>query len=189
MDVGTQLGGTWGSQAEGEEDPMNRAKRTFLLILVLASCIGCDRVTKVIAREHLAASPAISYLNDLFRLQYAENHGAFLGLGAGLPDGLRVAILTVLVGTMLMGLLVYTMASRQLRLDCSLALALIVGGGLSNLLDRLLYHGAVVDFMNIGVGSLRTGVFNVADVAIMIGAGLLGLSLLRQDTAKAATSP
>jgi signal peptidase II len=183
------LGGNGERQAVGEEDRMDGAKRAFLVMLVLGSCIGCDRVTKVIAREHLAASPVISYLNDLFRLQDAENHGAFLGLGSSLPEGLRVAILTVLVGAMLMGLLVYTIASRQLRLDCSLALALIIGGGLSNLLDRLLYHGAVVDFMNLGVGSLRTGIFNVADVAIMIGAGLLGLSLLRHERASATSSP
>lgn len=47
--------------------------------------------------------------------------------------------------------------------------ALIIGGGLSNLIDRIINQGAVIDFMNIGVGSLRTGIFNVADVAIMVG--------------------
>ena len=54
----------------------------------------------------------------------------------------------------------------------ALGVALFVAGGASNLLDRISY-GMVIDFMNVGVGPLRTGIFNVADVAIMLGAGLL----------------
>jgi signal peptidase II len=52
--------------------------------------------------------------------------------------------------------------------------ALFVAGGASNLLDRILY-GTVIDFMNVGIGPLRTGIFNVADMAIMLGAGILVL--------------
>jgi signal peptidase II len=54
-----------------------------------------------------------------------------------------------------------------------LGVSLIIGGGFGNLLDRMLHRGAVVDFMNMGVGNLRTGIFNLADVAIVIGAGTL----------------
>ncbi len=50
-----------------------------------------------------------------------------------------------------------------------IALSLIVGGGLGNLIDRLLNHGVVVDYISMGVGSLRTGVFNLADAAITVG--------------------
>lgn len=153
---------------------MHRVKRAILVILVLCSCIACDQTTKSIAREHLAASHAISYLGDLFRFQYAENRGAFLGMGSGLPENLRTGFLIVLVGIMLTGMLVFTFVRRQLRLDCCLGLALVIGGGLSNLLDRLLYRGAVIDFMNLGLGNLRTGIFNVADLVILLGVGLLG---------------
>ncbi|HXC20398.1 MAG TPA: signal peptidase II, partial [Steroidobacteraceae bacterium] len=57
-----------------------------------------------------------------------------------------------------------------------IALALIAGGGISNLIDRLLYGGRVTDFLNVGIGSLRTGIFNVADMAILAGALLLILN-------------
>jgi signal peptidase II len=55
---------------------------------------------------------------------------------------------------------------------------LFLAGGASNLLDRIM-HGTVVDFMNVGVGSLRTGIFNVADVALMIGVALMILGVHR----------
>jgi signal peptidase II len=62
------------------------------------------------------------------------------------------------------------------------ALALLVGGGLSNWYDRLVNDGRVVDFMVLGIGRLRTGVFNVADIAIMLGIGLMLLGSRRGDS-------
>jgi signal peptidase II len=59
-----------------------------------------------------------------------------------------------------------------------LGVALFVAGGASNLVDRIAY-GMVIDFMNVGIGSLRTGIFNVADMAIMLGAGILVLESYR----------
>ena len=165
---------------------MNRIKRAILVSLLLCSCIACDQATKGIARDYLAAAPAVSNLGDLFRLQYAENQGAFLGWGSRLTANVRTGVLIVLVGTMLTGMLVFTLTQRRLPLERSIALALIVGGGLSNLLDRLLHQGAVIDFMNIGLGNLRTGIFNVADVVILIGVGLLCLSILRHADPKEA---
>ena len=58
--------------------------------------------------------------------------------------------------------------------------AFVVAGGVSNWVDRVV-RGSVVDFMNVGVGSLRTGVFNVADVAIMVGVAALLLAHRRWD--------
>jgi len=70
---------------------------------------------------------------------------------------------------MVVGMLVHRSPSPK---DIT-GLSLIVAGGLGNLMDRLLHHGAVIDFMNIDLGGLRTGVFNIADVAIVVGAGML----------------
>jgi signal peptidase II len=58
--------------------------------------------------------------------------------------------------------------------------ALFIAGGTSNLLDRITY-GMVIDFMNVGIGPLRTGIFNVADMAIMLGAGMLALEGYRAE--------
>jgi signal peptidase II len=67
-------------------------------------------------------------------------------------------------------------------------LALFVAGGISNWIDRAT-NGSVVDFLNIGVGWLRTGVFNVADVAIMLGAGIFVLAELRRNARKPPPTP
>lgn len=91
-----------------------------------------------------------------------------------MPNAVRFWSLTISVGFALFGMLVFVSASREMSHPLSvLGASLVVAGGFSNLLDRLLNNGAVVDFVSIGVGNLRTGVFNLADVAIMTGAGIL----------------
>jgi len=109
----------------------------------------------------------------MLQLQYTENLGAFLGLGASLPPAVRFWILIGGVGAALTGTLAFILLSRNLTQVGFWGGALVVGGGFSNLLDRIHNNGAVVDFINIGVGRLRTGIFNVADLAIMLGIGLL----------------
>ena len=154
------------------------------LLLAMAGTIGCDRVTKGLAAAALAGRPARSLLGDALRLEYAENTGAFLGWGADLPPRVR---LTVFALATLLGLAVVTGLGRRLR-HVPLALfglALFAAGSLSNLADRVAY-GSVVDFLNVGVGPLRTGIFNVADVAILAGAALVVAGSGRGDRA---TSP
>ena len=158
---------------------MSAFKKAALILLILCSCVGCDQVTKSLAREHLALPQPIRLLGDVFRFQYTENTGAFLGLGASLPPAVRFWSFVVSVALLLIGTLVFMWTSEEINRLGILGGSLVVGGGLGNLTDRLLHSGAVVDFMNMGVGRLRTGVFNVADVAIMAGVGLLLLSVLR----------
>ncbi len=146
-----------------------RAGWLMLLVAVLAT-IGCDRLTKHVATTTLAGVPGRSFLADTVRLGYAENAGGFLSLGASLPPGARVAIFTVATGLTLLGLIVLAFR-RRLSGWPALGLSLFVAGGASNWIDRLV-NGTVVDFLNVGIGSVRTGVFNVADVAIMLGAAL-----------------
>ena len=91
-----------------------------------------------------------------------------------MPNAVRFWSLTISVGIALVGMLIFVCASQEMSHPLSiLGVSLMVGGGFSNFLDRLLNDGAVVDFVSMGVGNLRTGVFNLADVAIMAGAGIL----------------
>jgi signal peptidase II len=138
----------------------------LLLLAMIATIIG-DRVTKHVAATTLAGAPARTYLGDTFRLEYAENEGAFLGLGAEWPAPARIAIFSLGNGVLLIALAVLTMRLHWPP-SALIGLALCVAGGLSNLADRLVY-GKVIDFMNAGVGPIRTGIFNVADVAISVG--------------------
>jgi signal peptidase II len=153
---------------------MRARAKAVLISLILCSCVGCDQLVKTAAQVHLPSSHPIYLMGDLFRFQYSTNTGAFMGLGAGLPNAMRFWSLTISVGIVLVGILGFVCASREMSHPLTiLGVSLMVGGGFSNLLDRLLNDGAVVDFVSMGVGDLRTGVFNLADVAIMAGAGIL----------------
>jgi signal peptidase II len=158
--------------------------RVLLILAVLCTSVGCDQATKVVAQGALKGAAPQSYLADTFRLTYAENPGAFLSMGAHLPEGVRSSILTVGVGLLLVAALMYLFSSRKLPRSQVVALALVVGGGIGNLIDRLVHGGVVVDFMNLGIGSLRTGIFNVADVQIMAGACALALLARTRDPPK-----
>lgn len=147
--------------------------RWFILLFVLSLCVGCDQVTKQIARENLEGRPPITYLSDTVRLVYAENPGAFLGLGGELPPRARWLLLVVVnaIVSLAIGLLMFF--SPKLTPLKVFACALLLSGAVGNLIDRVRFDGLVIDFMNVGIGPLRTGIFNVADVAISLGAILL----------------
>lgn len=154
-----------------------------MVAVTLATCVGCDQVAKAVARTHLTQTSAISLFGGSVSLQLAHNQGAFLSLGASMSPALRQGLLSTGVGCMLAALLAYTLMSSQLRPSQRFAFAVIVGGGIGNLLDRLRFDGYVVDFIHIGIGPLQTGIFNVADVLICIGVGVL---LIEEFTHKAA---
>jgi len=129
--------------------------------------IGCDQVTKHIATDRLSGSPGRSFLAGTLRLEYAENTGAFLSLGENLPDNLRTILLVGGCGLMLIGLVAFAIRFR-VKGGVLVSISLLVAGGMSNLIDRVA-RGSVVDFLNVGVGGFRTGIFNVADIAIVAG--------------------
>lgn len=147
-------------------------KRIITLSIVLSVCVGCDQFTKQQASRYLSKNPPISFGADIFRLQYAENSGAMLSMGSRLSPRARFYIFTVMVGGLLTLMFAYAvfnpMTHRML-----LAMAMIMGGGFSNFIDRALNDGRVVDFMNLGIGALRTGIFNVADIFITCGAVMM----------------
>jgi signal peptidase II len=143
-----------------------RGARLMLLAMVLFT-IGCDQVSKRVASAHLVDAPRRSYFNDAFRLEYAENPGAFLSLGADLPPWARTALFTFGTAAVLVVGIVSLFTHAWSRLAV-IGICLYLAGGASNLADRLV-DGHVVDFLNIGVGPLRTGIFNVADMAVMSG--------------------
>ena len=151
---------------------MNRT-HVLLFLAVLATSVGCDQVSKSVAREVLAGQPPLTLVHDTVRLELVGNPGGFLGLGAMLPLEVRTALFVVGIPLVLLGLCVLLVRSGLRGRLAVVSLALLVGGGLGNWIDRVLYAGVVTDFVRLGLGPLRTGVFNGADVAVMAGAGLL----------------
>lgn len=156
---------------------MNARLRIAALCLVMLCCISCDQATKAMARDSLSggAGRTISFLGDAVRLEYAENTGAFLSLGASLPSRMRTLLFVGGTSLIVMGLLVALARYRQASMTGAFGLALLVGGAVGNLIDRVVYGGAVVDFVSLGLGPFRTGIFNLADVAITLGVVLVAL--------------
>jgi signal peptidase II len=147
--------------------------RLTILLPVMGIAILIDQLSKVWAVSYLKSGPRFSYLFDSIRILYAENYGAFLGLGNSLSPNVRFWIFTALVGIFLTALLVYVLIGKEIDRLSLISLTFVLAGGFSNFIDRAMNNGGVVDFLNMGIGSLRTGIFNIADVYIMIGAGLM----------------
>lgn len=152
--------------------------RVLVILVLVCGCVGCDQATKAIARGRLPIGTKVSFLHGTLLLERAENTGAFLSLGASLPRNVRrdlfmfAALLLVSAG------ILWALASHKMNSLQTAGIALACGGGLSNVIDRLI-HGAVTDFLNIGIGPIRTGIFNVADTALMLGVALLIVSSVR----------
>lgn len=155
-------------------------KHIIVVFLVLFSCVGCDQTTKAAARKYLPRNEILSFAGDTLRLQYAENKGAFLGMGSALPEKTRGFLFTAGVGAFIFAALCYLLVSPLPR-GTAVALSLICGGGCGNLIDRIAYGGCVVDSLKVGVGGLRTRIFNIADEAIMAGALLMVLHSVKRE--------
>jgi signal peptidase II len=160
---------------------MARSIHLVVVAIVLLSCVGCDQATKAVAKAYLPRNEVMSFARDTLRLQYAENRGAFLSIGATLPEKTREVVFTFGISAIVFGILGYLVFVPVLPYPTTIALSLFAGGGLSNLVDRIAYGGSVIDFLNIGLGSLRTGIFNIADVAIMAGAIYFFACSLKHD--------
>jgi signal peptidase II len=143
--------------------------RIGLVALVLVGCVGCDQITKSLAREYLAGTGIHSYFGDLFRFEYALNPGAFLSLGASLSPAVRYDSFTIAVSALVVALIAWALFAQRLGTLQRVALACVGGAGLSNVIDRVRFDGAVTDFLNFGLGPIRTGIFNVADAILMVG--------------------
>lgn len=159
---------------------MRNLTRTLLASILFLGCVGCDQATKGMARAHLVLGESHSFMLDTFRLIHAENTGAFLSVGDALPDNIKSIIFIVGVGLVSLAALLAALFTRGLGQWQVVGLSLIASGGVGNWIDRLTQDGRVTDFLNVGVGSLRTGIFNVADMVLMAGVALLLLSSRRR---------
>lgn len=160
--------------------------RLLLLLAILISTASCDQWSKQLARETLHPTRPYSLLGGIVHLRLMENPGAFLGLGASLPEPIRSAVFSVGIGLGLLAGFAYLLRAPRIDGRSFVAAALVLAGGTSNLLDRLARGGRVTDFAIVSVGPLHTGVFNVADVAITCGVTALLWSLRARPGAKIA---
>lgn len=154
--------------------------RVLIILAVIAVNIGADQFTKYLAIEHLKGQPNVEVVGDIFILTYAENTGAFLSLGAGIPEPFHFILIVLLPSAAMVAFLAYVLLSKKLNWLQIVLLSTVIGGGVGNLYDRIVY-GYVVDFMNFGLGSLRTGVLNVADISLTFGAIILFITFMKAE--------
>ncbi len=148
--------------------------------LVLADCSTKELVESVLRRE---PGPH-AVVGDWLRLSLAYNTGAALNLDLGPWSRIIFSAVAFMAIALLLGLYRRTPPNAALR---AVALALVLGGALGNLLDRLRSPLGVIDFIDIGIGDARFWVFNVADMGVTVGAVLLAIVLWREDSMKRAT--
>lgn len=145
-----------------------RLLRTLVILIILSSNVGCDQISKNIVRQRLDYNEQISVIKNYLTLTKVENTGAFLSIGRSLPNQLKILLLTIFPVIVLGLALFYLLTKNKASNLTVIGICFIVGGGIGNIYDRIVY-GSVTDFLHIDFVIFETGIFNMADVSIMVG--------------------
>jgi signal peptidase II len=158
--------------------PESTKVRNILFAVAGVVSIVLDQWTKVLARTHLKAMGpwrAKVIVPNYFDLRYSENTGVAFGMGQTLPGGRIILTLVAVLALSLVGYYLKRSGPRQYRLH--LALGLVGGGAIGNLIDRIAF-GRVTDFIVWKVGQHEWPAFNVADAALVVGVALMAIDML-----------
>ncbi len=145
---------------------------------VLGGVLLLDIATKAFIQRTFHLYQQVDIVGEYVRLTYIHNPGAAFGIELGPHSRIIFLFLSLIALFALAGMYWVTPARDRMRL---FSIALICGGALGNLLDRVRSSQGVVDFLDVGVGNIRWPVFNIADIAVTTGAILLALSLWREE--------
>ena len=153
--------------------------RGWNLAAIVASVVSLDLLTKLWIQNTFRLYEQVEVVGSYLRLTYIYNPGAAFGIHVG--EYSRVVFLVLSLVALIALIVMYwtTPTSDRLRLY---SIALICGGALGNLVDRVRSPRGVVDFLDVGIGAMRWPVFNVADMAVTIGAVLLAISLWNEES-------
>jgi len=147
-----------------------------LHLLVALAVFVADQLTKWVIGSAIPLHDSWPVIPGFFRLTHVKNRGAAFGIFADSTSPMKIEVLILLSVVALVVVLLLLWEQPGAR-RIGLGLALILGGALGNLFDRLA-HGSVVDFLDFYLRGFHWPAFNVADSAIVIGAGLLVLDML-----------
>lgn len=143
-----------------------RAK-ALCVILGVVGLVGCDHATKYVAKAELEQQPAQTLIEPVLSLRYVENTDIAFNLLSFIPEAVKLPLLLAL-GAVAIGAMLALLLSGRVHGWALGGLLLLLGGALGNYLDRLL-RGYVVDFIHVSYWP----VFNVADVLVTVGFGLM----------------
>jgi len=136
-----------------------------------------DQLTKTWVRASMALNETIPVVGDVVRLTYIHNEGAAFGLSIGSYSSQVFLVLAAIASALVLYLLLTAPRGEQMQ---RIALALILGGALGNIIDRIRWS-MVVDFIQVGIAGHFWPIFNVADSAVTIGAAMLAWTYLFKD--------
>jgi len=157
-----------------------RFQRRLTYILVAAATLALDRWTKALIQKRFDLNESISVIDGFFNITYVRNTGVAFGIFDPLSLPAKSVLLSVFTAVAAVVVITYSVRSSLRNRLLQFALALVLGGALGNLYDRLAY-GYVVDFLEFYVRTYHWPSFNVADSAISIGVILLALEILRNE--------
>jgi signal peptidase II len=148
--------------------------------VVAGAVLILDQVTKALILAHLPLGGSIAVIPGFFDLTHVQNPGGAFGFLAGMSAEVR-SLLFIAVSLVAAGLILYFYWQTPLgHRFLSVGLALIFGGAVGNLVDRMRF-GIVVDFLDVYAGTLHWPAFNVADSAITIGVGIFAYHILFRE--------
>ena len=145
-----------------------KTNKIIVVLLTLLINISLDRISKLFAITLLRNKQPLFFLHNTMILTYAENQGAFLSLGHDWNIIIKYSILLIIPIIICFLAIWYCLSHKQSILRIIFIIT-IVSGGLSNLFDRLFNNFSVIDFINLGIGNIRTGILNVADLSVTFG--------------------
>ncbi|MGH9443403.1 MAG: signal peptidase II [Thermoanaerobaculia bacterium] len=148
-------------------------------LFVSVAVLFLDQWTKGIVTRDFAPHESREVMGRFFILTYVRNSGAAFGLFANFESAIKSILLNSVAVAAFIAVSVYAYRSHFKSIRLQMGLALVLGGAVGNLVDRVRF-GYVVDFLLFGVGGHYWPAFNVADSAICVGVGLLALDMLRQ---------
>lgn len=155
-----------------------RLLQYIAIFFLVAANVGCDQISKTYVRENIQEYERIPVVEDHFTLMKVENRGAFFGLGEDLAPVVKKIVLNLLPSLAILIMFGLLFFQTDLSTYTVAGLSFTIGGGIGNIIDRVAY-GSVTDFMHMDFGLFQTGIFNMADVSIMVGLGLILLGYVK----------
>lgn len=153
-------------------------------LAVSLAVLFLDQWSKGLVTRTMEVHQSRSVIPDFFDLTYVRNTGAAFGLFASVDSSLKAVLLNSIAVVVFLVVSAYALRSSHKSVRLQVGLALILGGAVGNLLDRVRF-GYVVDFLDFAISGHHWPAFNVADSAICIGVGLLFIDMLGSEDAPA----
>lgn len=149
-----------------------------MIIILSTILVIIDQVSKIIVTNTLTNNKSVEVIKSFFYLTYTNNKGAAFSILTG------KRILLILVSLIVIGILIYYIKKTKIEKKINkIALSLVIGGSIGNLIDRIL-KGAVIDFLDFKIFGYNYPIFNLADTFIVIGVFLLLIEMFRKEEKK-----